>query len=99
MLYQLSYASSYHRKLLRSSEERAGTRPLRTYHGTEVKVSIPATAEQTRKKQGIGIKEQGMKSPWQVVIVVVTNASNLENFYRIDDLCTPLFGTDVAGVS
>jgi len=40
-----------------------------------------------------------MKSPWQVVIVVVTNASNLENFYRIDDLCTPLFGTDVAGVS
>jgi hypothetical protein len=49
MLYQLSYASSIHRKLLRSSEERAGTRPLRTYYGTEIKVSIPTTMEQTGK--------------------------------------------------
>ena len=61
MLYQLSYASSIPpRKLSRLPEERAGTLTLRTYYGTGIKVSIPATAEQTRKRQETGIGKPGM---------------------------------------
>ena len=48
MLYQLSYASPYHPgNGLRSSEEDADTRLLRTDYGTEPKVSILGAAEQT----------------------------------------------------
>ena len=60
MLYQLSYASPNPTRVCPEvRKERTDTLPLRTYYGTEIKVSIPATAEQTRKRQGIGVKEQG----------------------------------------
>ena len=52
MLYQLSYASPSHRKTapgnFSSSRSRStDTLPLRAYHGTKIKVSTPAPAEQT----------------------------------------------------
>jgi hypothetical protein len=56
MLYQLSYASPSHpwrkfpqtkTKARNPSRSRADTLPLRTFHGTEIKVSTPPRAEQT----------------------------------------------------
>ena len=57
MLYQLSYASPSHPEIaLKTSPEsnetvpasRTDTLPLRTHNGTEIKVSTPPSAEQTK---------------------------------------------------
>jgi hypothetical protein len=78
MLYQLSYASSIPPESTRSPAERTGTLPLRTYYGTEIKVSIPATAEQTRKRQGKGMGEQAMGPLWASFVQAFIPAPNWE---------------------
>ena len=51
MLYQLSYASPIHpEKIPETCKNRTGTLPLRTYYGTEIKVSTPRRREQTGRK-------------------------------------------------
>ena len=51
MLYQLSYASPSTRKATpESRKNRAGTVNLRTYYGTEIKVSTDAREEQTEEE-------------------------------------------------
>ena len=51
MLYQLSYASPIHPKNRPGHPKaRADTLNLRTYYGTEIKVSTPPPEEQTATK-------------------------------------------------
>ena len=58
MLYQLSYASPTHAEnpadrsgyLKSMLKTRTDTLPLRTFNGTEIKVSTPGGGEQTRIK-------------------------------------------------
>ena len=68
MLYQLSYASPIHPENRPGNPIiRAGTLPLRTHYGTEIKVSTPPAKGANRggagsRDHGIGNREQGTEN-------------------------------------